>query len=183
VVTSQTSYFAAAVVRADGRWSAWELSLADASDMEDVTDRLRDVDSAADVSLLFVESDEYLTIVRLDDGEDARVFSSDAAFAGESRIGALLLGEDPRTAVEIDAELTAPATPDAEPPRGARDPGDPTIVEAAGDPTLLADLGVPASRLLELCARDDMLPSDVTAEVCMAIGAGDDVEEIRSEDA
>ena len=174
------SYFAAAVVRAGGRWSASELSLADASDMEDVTDRLRDTDPEADVSLLFVESDDsYLTILRLDEGEDPRVFSSDAGFADESRIGALLLGEDPRTAVEIDAELTAPASPDAEPPRGARDPGNPSIVEPAGDPTLLADLGVSASRLLDLCAQDQLLPSDITAEVCMAIGAGDDVEEIR----
>jgi putative tRNA adenosine deaminase-associated protein len=174
------SYFAAAVVRSGGRWSASELSLADTSDLEDVTDRLRDTDPKADVSLLFVESDDsYLTILRLDEGEHLRVFSSDAAFADESRIGALLLGEDPRTAVEIDAELTTPATPDAEPPRGARDPGNPTIVEPAGDPTLLADLGVSASRLLDLCAQDELLPSDVTAEVCMAIGAGDDVEEIR----
>jgi putative tRNA adenosine deaminase-associated protein len=174
------SYFAAAVVRSGGRWNASELSLADASDMEDVTDRLRDTDPEADVSLLFVESDDsYLTILRLDEGEDPRVFSSDAAFADESRIGALLLGEEPRTAVEIDAELTAPATPDAEPPRGARDPGDPSIVEPAGDPTLLSDLGVTATRLLELCAQSELLPSDITAEVCMAIGAGDDVEEIR----
>jgi putative tRNA adenosine deaminase-associated protein len=174
------SEFAAAVVRSGGRWCAAELSLDDASDLEDVTDRLRDVDPEADVALLFVEAEEtYLAILRLDDGEDPRVFSSDAAFADETRTGGLLLSEDRRTAVEIDAELTAPAAPDAEPPRGAMDPGNPAIVEPAGDPTLLADLGVPATQLLELCARSEMLPSDITAEVCMAIGAGDDVEEIR----
>ncbi len=174
------TYFAAAVVRSDGRWTASEVSLADAADLEDVSDRLREADPAADVSLLFVESDDdYLAILRLDEGEDPRVFSSDAAFADESRIGALLLGEDRKSSVEIDAELTTPATMDAEPLKGANDPGDPTIVETAGDPALLADLGLPATRLLDLCYHEGMLPSDITAEVCMAIGAGDEVEELR----
>jgi putative tRNA adenosine deaminase-associated protein len=174
------SYFAAAVVRSGDHWSALPISLADAADSEDVADRLREVDPGADVSLLFVESDdEYLAILRLDKGEDARVFSSDAAFADESRIGALVLGVEPRSSVEIDAELTSPASPDDEPPRGAADPGDPTISEPAGDPALLVDLGVGATRLLELCGNEDLHPSDVTAEVCMAIGAGDEIEELR----
>jgi putative tRNA adenosine deaminase-associated protein len=174
------SYFAAAVVRSQGEWSASAVSLDDAADVEDVTDRLRAADPSADVSLLFVECDDtYLAILRLDEGEDPRVFSSDAAFAGESRIGALLFGERPRSSVEIDAELTAPASPGAEPPMGAADPGDPAMVEPAGDPTLLADLGVPGSKLLELCGHEDLLPADITAEVGMAIGAGDEIEELR----
>jgi len=174
------SYFAAAVVRSEGQWSATPVTLSDAADGEDVADRLRDAAPGADISLLFIESDEeYLAILRLDEGEDPRVFSSDAAFADESRVGALVLGAQPRSSVEIDAELTSPASPDAEPLVGARDPGDPTLIEPAGDPTLLVDLGVSATRLLDLCANQDLLPSDVTAEVCMAIGAGDEVEELR----
>ncbi len=174
------TYFAAAVVRSRGTWSSWPVSLADASDVEDVTDRLRDADPAADVSLLFVESDDtYLAILRLDEGEDPRVFASDAAFADESRVGALLLGEEPMSSVEIDAELTSPASPDEEPLLGAADPGDPAIVESAGDPTLLADLGVSSFRLLELCGNEELEPADITAELCMAIGAGDEVEELR----
>jgi putative tRNA adenosine deaminase-associated protein len=156
------------------------VSLVDASDTEDVADRLRDVDPDADISLLFVESDEeYLAILRLDEGEDPRVFSSDAAFADESRVGALVLGADPTSSVEIDAELTSPTSEDAEPRMGPRDPGDPTIVEPAGDPALLGDLGVSGPRLLELCASGDLRPSDITAVVCMTIGAGDEVEELR----
>src|SRR5262245_35163724 len=88
------SYFAAAVVRGANGWSAAEITLNGASDVEDVADRLRDVEPEADVSLLFIESDDsYLVILRLDEGEDLRVFGSDAAFAEESRLGALLLGE------------------------------------------------------------------------------------------
>ena len=51
--------------------------------------------------------------------------------------------------------------------------------EPAGDADLLADLGVPAGRLLELCAQEGMLPADITAELCQTIGCGDEVEELR----
>ena len=57
-------------------------------------------------------------------------------------------------------------------------PADPDV-EPVGDADLLADLGIPAGRLLQLCAREGMLPADVTAEVCQALGAGDAVEELR----
>ena len=58
--------------------------------------------------------------------------------------------------------------------------GDPVAdADPAGDPDLLADLGVPAMKLLGLCAQEGMLPSDITAELCQAIGAGDEVEELR----
>jgi putative tRNA adenosine deaminase-associated protein len=187
-------YFAAAVVRsADGvaaakGWSATEMSLTDASDVEDVADRLRDVDPAADVSLLFVESDDsYLVIMRLDGGEDLRVFGSDSAFAEESRLGALLLGDVSRPALELEVLGNGALEPDsneleAEPDESTVDtlPGPiVTDIDPAGDLDLLADLGVPAGKLLELCFHDGMLPADVTAEVCQAIGCGDEVEELR----
>jgi putative tRNA adenosine deaminase-associated protein len=175
------TYFAAAVVRATDGWSASEVSLTDAADIEDVADRLRDVDPSADVSLLFVESDDsYLAILRLDGGEDLRVFGSDSAFAEESRIGALLLGDVGHPPIEIDVELAPPAedsTVDTE-PLGAS-AAVPATVDPAGDVDLLVDLGVPAGRLLELCSHEGMLPSDITAEVCQAIGCGDEVEELR----
>lgn len=173
------SYFAAAVVRTADNWSASQVSLADAADVEDVADRLRDVEPAADVSLLFVESeDTYLVILRLDCGEDLRVFGSDAAFAEESRLGTLLLGDIEPPPIELDAVdlVAAPesdSTVDAEPVTVAGD------AEPAGDADLLADLGVPAGKLLELCTHEGMLPSDITAEVCRAIGCGDEVDELR----
>jgi putative tRNA adenosine deaminase-associated protein len=182
-------YFAAAVVHStddagDGHgWSASQLSLTDASDVEDVADRLRDVDPEADVSLLFVESDDaYLVIMRLDAGEELRVFGSDSAFAEESRLGALLLGELGRPTLELasvvldEAELepgAAESTVDTPPGPIAVD------TDPAGDADLLADLGVSAGKLLQLCFHDGMLPSDVIAEVCQAIGCGDEVEELR----
>jgi putative tRNA adenosine deaminase-associated protein len=179
------SSFAAALARGSQGWTATEIDLTGAADVEEVADLLRDVDPEADVSLMFVESDDvYLVILRLDEGEDLRVFGSDSAFAEESRIGALLLGEIEEPALELDdvAPEEAVPAPDDEPAdeevAAVGAPVDPDV-DPVGDPDLLADLGVPAHRLLELCAREGMLPADVTAEVCQAIGCGDEIEELR----
>jgi putative tRNA adenosine deaminase-associated protein len=176
------SNFAAAAVRGPStKWSSAEVDLSGVADIEEVADRLRDVDVDAEVSIMFVESDDtYLVILRLDEGEDLRVFGSDSAFADESRLGALLLGEIEEPALEIDdvavevepeesdeevEETPLPAvTPDADP---------------VGDADLLADLGVPAHHLLALCAQEGMLPADITAEVALAMGCADEIEELR----
>ena len=173
------SYFAAAVVRGSDGWTATEMDLTGAADAEEVAERLRDVDPEATVSLLFVESDDaYLVIMRLDEGEDLRVFGSDSAFAEESRLGALLLGDVEEPALEIE-EVTGAVEPAADEEEQAEpEPAEPDV-DPIGDADLLADLGVPAHRLLVLCGQEGMLPSDVTAEVCQAIGCGDEVEELR----
>ncbi|WBB78776.1 tRNA adenosine deaminase-associated protein [Micromonospora sp. WMMD882] len=170
------SYFAAAVVRDDGGWTAAEVSLRGVTDLDEVAERLRDVEPDAELSLLFVEADDtYLVVMRLDDGEDLRVFGSDSAYAEESRLGSVLVGDlkapdlddpgEPRRATGGDEESDQPAVdPEADP---------------VGDADLLADLGIPAQRLAALCAREGMLPADVTAEVCQVLGCVDEVEELR----
>lgn len=176
------SYFAAAIARGSAGWTAAELDLTGVADIEEVADRLRDIEPDADVSVLFVESDDlYLAILRLDDGEDLRVFASDSAFAEESRLGALLVGELEPPALEIE-EPVEPAEEDEgepaeeeEPERASLDAG----ADPVGDADLLADLGVPAPKLLALCAHEGLMPADVTAEVCQVIGCGDEVEELR----
>jgi len=168
------STFAAAVARGKNGWTASELDLTGLADVDEVVDALRDVEPDADVALLFVESDDqYLAVLRLDEGEDLRLFGSDSAFVEESRIGQVLLGEIEAPALEID-ELTA-GTGDDEDDRSSADPD----ADPVGDPELLADLGIGAHRLLGLCGREGMLPSDVTAEICQQIGCGDEVEELR----
>jgi len=128
------------------------------------------------VSLLFVESDDaYLVILRLDEGEDLRVFGSDSVFAAESRLGAILLGDIEEQVPEIIDEEVDDVDEDDEEERPSVEPD----IEPVGDPELLADLGLPGGRLLELCAQEGMLPADLTAEICQAIGAGDEIEELR----
>ncbi|MFC3503298.1 tRNA adenosine deaminase-associated protein [Micromonospora krabiensis] len=172
------SYFAAAVVRDQSGWTAAEVNLRGATDIDEVADRLRDVDQDADLSLLFVEADDtYLVILRLDEGEDLRIFGSDSAYAEESRLGALLVGDlktsvtglddtdEPRPSSGGDEESEQPAVdPEADP---------------VGDADLLADQGISAQKLLALCSEEGMLPADVTAEVCQMLGCADEVEELR----
>lgn len=168
------SYVAAAAVRGKDGWSVADLDLAGVADVEEVADRLRDLDPDADVSLLFVEADDtYLAILRLDQGENLRIFGSDSAFARESRLGALLLGDIEPPALELDEAVSAVEGEDTE--LAASDPE----VDPVGDADLLADLGVPSQILLQTCARDGMLPSDCTAEIARLIGCGDEMEELR----
>jgi putative tRNA adenosine deaminase-associated protein len=173
------SHFAAAVVRDVHGWTAAELDISGAADVEDVAERLRDIDPDAKISLLFVESDDaYLAIMRLDEGDDLRVFGSDSAFAAESRIGSMLLG-DIKEPVSLDLDERPPGRVDASADEPDRTSSPPVTTDPVGDPDLLADLGVPAPRLLTLCGREGMLPADVTAEVCQLVGCGDEIEELR----
>jgi putative tRNA adenosine deaminase-associated protein len=173
------SYFAAAAVRGSNGWSAAEVDLSGVADIDEVADRLRDVDAEAPVSLLFVESDDsYLVILRLDEGEDLRVFGSDGAFAEESRLGALLLGDVESAVPDIEDVVAAATSSNGGAEEQPAPPADPDV-EPIGDADLLADLGLPASRLLALCTREGLLPADVTTEVCVAIGAGDAIDQIR----
>ncbi|MDG4791201.1 tRNA adenosine deaminase-associated protein [Micromonospora sp. WMMD1102] len=174
------SYFAAAVVRRPSGWAATEVDLNGAGDIDEVAELLRDVDPDAEISLLFVESDDaYLAVMRLDEGDDLRVFGSDSAFAEESRLGALLVGDIKAPALDIDdvvepVERAAGAADD--------DENEPTVdpdADPVGDADLLADLGISAHRLLALCAHEGMLPADVTAEVCQIIGCANEVEDLR----
>ncbi|WP_433371809.1 tRNA adenosine deaminase-associated protein [Actinoplanes sp. CA-142083] len=169
------STFAAAVARGKNGWTASELDLTGLADIDEVVDALRDVEPDADVALLFVESDDqYLAIVRLDEGEDLRVFGSDSAFVEESRIGAVLLGEiEAPAALEIDDLTSGDEEEDSDSP--SPDPD----ADPVGDADLLNDLGINSKRLLALCGQEGMLPSDVTAEICQRIGCGDEVEELR----
>ena len=60
-------------------------------------------------------------------------------------------------------------------PRPAVEPD----ADPVGDADLLADLGVPAHHLLELCAHEGMMPADITAEISAAMGCADEIEELR----
>lgn len=69
------------------------------------------------------------------------------------------------------------ADDDDDQPEGGRVPA--AAGEAVGDAGLLSDLGTGVSQLLELCAHEGMLPSDVIAEVCGRAGCGEEYEELR----
>ena len=170
------STFAAAVARGKNGWTASELDLSGFADIDEVVDGLRDADPDAELSLLFVETDDlYLVILRLDEGDELRVFGSDSAFAEESRIGTLLLGELEVPVLGIDDLAVPLAADDDEEDRSGID----ADADPVGDSELLADLGISSSRLLALCAHEGKMPADVTAEICQRLGCADELDELR----
>ena len=155
------SHFAAAVVRDVNGWTAAELDITGSADVDDVAERLRDVDPNAKVSLLFVESDDtFLAIVRLDEGDDLRVFGSDSAFVTETRIGQVLLA---------DAD---------EPEAAPTDEDKPHLAGPVGDVDLLSDLGVPGedgySLIRKVRSRPASLGGDVPAAALTAYVRAED---------
>ena len=174
------STFAAAVARGQTGWAASEIELSGLADLDEVADRLLDADPEAEVSLLFVEADDqYLVILRLDEGEDLRVFGSDSAFAEESRLGALLLGDIEAPVLDLD-DVAVQKDEDEEEGDEEDDPpvADPDA-DPVGDAEILADLGVSSSRLLALCAQEGLMPSDVTSSVAEKLGCADELDELR----
>ena len=164
------SYFAAALARPRKGWIAAELDLDEVEDAEFAADLLRETEPDAELALLFVEADdEFLVILRLDGGDDLRVFGSDSAFADESRVGAAL-----QAGLE-DADLPVALDDDDD------DDAPELMGQPVGDADLLADLGVSARDLLALCAHEGLLPADVMLEISRKVGCADALIELRGE--
>jgi putative tRNA adenosine deaminase-associated protein len=160
------SYFAAALARTPVGWTAEELDLDGLSDVDEVADRVRDVDGEAETALLFVEEDdEYVAILRVD-ADDLRVFVSDAQAAETYPVAGIFAGA-------VEEEPAPPSDPDEEEEDDAPDS------EPVGDADLLSDLGTPRRDLIALVTHERTLPSDVISEVCERAGCLDELETLR----
>jgi putative tRNA adenosine deaminase-associated protein len=155
-------YFAAAVIRSSGAWSARDLDLDEVEDLEELVDTMRDLDGDGPALLLLEADDEWLGVVRVDGDADPRVFLSDRRAVEESEVAALLGEVEPQPPVEEDEE---------EGPR--------PVAEPVGDPGLLADLGTPADDLLALCAHEGFLPGDVLSAVGERAGFLEVLDDLR----
>lgn len=170
-----SDYFAAAVTRTGTGWAGRELDLDEVDDFDSLVDLLRDlVEDDADtdaqtpepVLLLLEENDEYVGIVRVDGEAEPRCFLSDARVTAGSDLANLL-----RDNLESTAEV---ADDDEEPVASSK-----ATTAPIGDSALLADLGVAAEELLDLCAGKGMLPADVVTVVAERLGCLETVEELR----
>jgi putative tRNA adenosine deaminase-associated protein len=165
------SYFAAALARTGESWSGVEVDLDEIEDIEALTDLMRDLtgDGPGPALLMLEEDDEYVAIVRVDGGTgglgEPRVFLSDRRAVQGSDVAAMLWEEaDPEDDEEEDDD---------------EDEGTRPVAEPVGDAELLADLGTPGSRLVDLCAEEGLLPADVLTTVCERAGCADVLEELR----
>lgn len=108
-------YFAAALARTPDGWTAEEIDLDGLSDVDEVADRIRDVDGDAETSLLFVEEDdEYVAILRVDAGAaEPRLFVSDSQATESYAFAGMLAGavEDPADPDESSPDSAWSGTP------------------------------------------------------------------------
>ncbi|HUR15486.1 MAG TPA: tRNA adenosine deaminase-associated protein [Mycobacteriales bacterium] len=155
-------YFAAAVVRSSGAWSARDLDLAEVEDLQELVDAMRDLDGEGPALLLLEQDDEWLGVVRVDGDDDPRVFLSDRRAVAVSEVAALIWEVEPDAPTDED-----------------EDEGTRPVAEPVGDPGLLADLGTPAEELLELCAHGGLLPGDVLTAVGERAGFLDVLDDLR----
>lgn len=194
------AYFAALLKRSADRWQARDADLDEIEDIAGLVEFMREVpddeeeEEEPDTTVLLLEQEEvWFAVVRLDAEEDPRVFVSDVAAVSRSAYGELLLSvglipvgpdgepsdeaeaeaepEEPESAAEEDAELEDLAEIES-------DERQPLRSGPAGDALLLEDFDVPAAKLAGLC-RAGMLPADALADVAEALGAAEELEEVR----
>jgi putative tRNA adenosine deaminase-associated protein len=149
------AYFSVAFARTDAGWIGTETDLTEAAGVDDITDIMREtaVETAGDTVVLLVEEeDEWFAVVRLDDGEDPRIFLS-----------------DPRATLTSEvAHMLHEQTGDSE---------DDVSDEPVGDPGLLADLGTDPARLTELGERT--LPGDALSVIAERAGFAEEYDRLR----
>jgi putative tRNA adenosine deaminase-associated protein len=181
----------------------------DLADLADFMRRAwADEDEEPETGLLLLEQEDvWFAVVRIDVEEDPRLFVSDAAAVSRSAHADLLLAEalapigpdggvlggqaaledGPDAVSDEDDEDEEETEEGAEPlafvqPEEAAGLGasgrKPPPAGPAGDPELLSDLGVTAPKLTQLCLGG-MLPADAIAELAEALGAADELEEVR----
>lgn len=154
------AYFSAAFARTGSGWRPRLVDVDAAEDLPALTDLMRAVAVDDDTVLLILEhEDEWFAVVRVDGQDDPRVFVSDAEGATHSPYAAVLVAEvDP---VDVDGEDAPPG------------------LTAAGDPDVVADLGMPGEALLDLCGEDGVLPTEATDGIANAAGFADLLDAMR----
>ncbi|HVE98033.1 MAG TPA: tRNA adenosine deaminase-associated protein [Mycobacteriales bacterium] len=157
------TYFAAVVARTSRGWVGRELEMAGIEDLDALADQMRDVGDGGTTLFFLEEDDEYLAIVRVDGDGDPRTFISDDRAVASSPLAELVMQDVavPEPAEDDDEEGIKPAP------------------EALGDAEVVADLGVPSATLLELCAEEGYLPSDIMTAICEKAGCVDVLDEVR----
>lgn len=193
------AYFAALLKRSTDRWQARDADLDEIEDiaglvefMREVSDDEEEEEEEPDTTVLLLEQEEHwFAVVRLDAEEDPRVFVSDVAAVSRSAYGELLLslsltpiGSDGEPEDEAEGDEAAADEDEEAPPElddlAEIEPDErrPLPSGPAGDPLLLEDFDVPAAKLAGLC-RKGLLPADALAEVAEALGASEELEEVR----
>ena len=202
------SFFTAVMASDGSSWRARDVDVEDCTDLDDLADLMRAAAVEDGPVLCVIErEDGWFAVVRVDGEDDPRLFVSDLASAlrghyepvlgsaadievdvpgvhAYERVAAAPAEEsdDDRTDDELehDAEAEAELEEALDGEKLVQPDPDPEPVDLwAGDPALMTDLGVGASRLLELVEDNPDDPATVLAAVGEACGFDELIEALR----
>jgi putative tRNA adenosine deaminase-associated protein len=167
----------------DRDWRSVDIDL-EAGSPDELGDVLRGAVDDDDASVLAVleREDEWFALVRTDGGVDTKVFVSDAVAAADSSFAPLFAELPPATRAVLGDDASADDDGDGgeedDEPTATR--SEPVVAEDvwAGDPELLADLGLPAEVLVRIAASGAD-PSGATVEIGELLGFADVLESLR----
>jgi putative tRNA adenosine deaminase-associated protein len=151
--------YVVAAWRESGQWSAAPLPPRAAESLENLIHALRQLPGEGGVIGLVSIVEDVFVVLRVN-GSDVRICMSDAT-----------AGDDFEIAAEIVDLVGNPFDEEA-------DEAQPTVV---GDLGILADLGMKAPDLLELCEDGEEEIDDVFAEIAESLGFAKEFERARDE--
>lgn len=198
-------YFTAVIAKAGATWRAVDVDLEGTESLDELTELMRDARRSGPVLAVLEREDDWFALVRVDaDDEDARSFVSDLAATERSHYADVL---SPVGDVELAAyahlRMPAPATAAKQasdafaaddelgavqtttPTSGTGVDGEPApgaVVNPpawAGDPGLLADVGVAADELVELVDEREGDPASAIAVLGERCGFDDLLDNLR----
>lgn len=204
----RVSFFTAVLANDATSWRAKDVDVEDCSNLDDLAELMREVAHGDNPVLAIIErEDGWFAIARVDGDEPPTAFVSDLPSALEGHYAELLgpagdLDADVPPGVRArERQSVAPVADEDElsPDQLAHDAeaeqsltealgggallqpepdGEPTD-DWAGDPNLLADLGVPAAELVSLVTENQDDPATALAEIGAIVGFADLVESLR----
>lgn len=178
-------YFVVVLARTEEGWHANDIDLDEVDDIGDLADAMRASSSANSddgTFLLFLEQeDAWFAVVRVDGEDDPRVFVSDSGAIEHSAYAEMLLeAAGARTGGKTDLEdLDEDAL--SEDGEDEPDEDEPAELQSGpvGDHFLLVDLGTDGESLLDLCAKEGLLPSEILTTLADNAGGADVLEAVR----
>ena len=203
------SYFSAVICRNGSGWRALDVDLEDLESLDEVGDHLRAVAKGGPVLAVLEREDEWFALIRVDDDDEPRAFVSDLEATQRSHYAEMLapVGDveleeyadlrDPSAAttaesdlgdhtVDDPADLDGREVADEDPLLTAADADlaaaavDPELPPAwAGDPGVLADVGVDAVELVDLVLAAPGDPGSVVADLGERCGFDELIEALR----
>lgn len=202
----EVSFFTAVLARDASSWRAKDVDVEDCANLDDLAELMRDVALDGRLVLAIIErEDGWFALVRADDGEAPVVFVSDLPAVLEGHYADLLASaadydvevpngvhaydrpaaekaEDERTDEERSHDVDA--AHELEEALGGRallqpDPDPEPTDNWAGDPGIIADLGMDARTLVEVSEDNPDDPATSLAAIGEALGFDELLEALR----